>query len=126
MGVTEVVRGCDLLLSSPQQMYVARLLGFRHPHFFHLPLLCNEAGQRLSKRDKSLDMGCLRQHFTPEQLIGQLAYLAGLQIAPTPTTAERLIPSFSWNNIPTSDITVNASLLLRQAAEPSEEGLGEV
>lgn len=54
MGVTEVVRGRDLLLSSPQQIYLAGQLGFRSPRFIHHPLLCNEAGQRLSKRDRSL------------------------------------------------------------------------
>lgn len=55
MGINEVVRGRDLLLSSPQQIYLAQQLGFTPPRFTHLPLLCNTAGQRLSKRDKSLD-----------------------------------------------------------------------
>ena len=79
MGINEVVRGRDLLLSSPQQIYLAQQLGFTPPRFTHLPLLCNTAGQRLSKRDKSLDMGCLRQRFTPNQIIGLLAHAAGLQ-----------------------------------------------
>ena len=52
-GVTEVVRGRDLLLSTPQQMHVAQLLGFPTMRFTHHPLLCNGEGQRLSKRDKS-------------------------------------------------------------------------
>ena len=60
MGINEVVRGCDLLLSSPQQIYLAQQLGFAPPHFTHLPLLCNKQGQRLSKRDQSLDMAALR------------------------------------------------------------------
>ena len=60
MGINEVVRGRDLLLSSPQQIYLAQQLGFTPPHFTHLPLLCNTAGQRLSKRDQSLDMAALR------------------------------------------------------------------
>ena len=60
MGINEVVRGRDLLLSSPQQIYLAQQLGFTPPRFTHLPLLCNTAGQRLSKRDKSLDMGPTR------------------------------------------------------------------
>lgn len=42
MGINEVVRGCDLLLSSPQQIYLAQQLGFAPPHFTHLPLLCNK------------------------------------------------------------------------------------
>ncbi len=110
MGVTEVVRGRDLLLSSPQQMYVAELLGFSQPRFIHLPLLCNEAGQRLSKRDKSMDMGCLRQHFTAEQIIGQLACLAGLRSVPEPVTAQALIEHFSWEEVPCQDIVVKELL----------------
>lgn len=101
MGVTEVVRGCDLLLSSPQQMYVAQCLGFTPPQFIHLPLLCNEQGQRLSKRDGGLDMGALRQHHTAPEIIGLLGHLAGLQSSPAPITPEELLPTFSWNRIPT-------------------------
>ena len=104
MGITEVVRGRDLLLSSPQQMYVAQLLGFSTPRFIHLPLLCNEEGQRLSKRDKSLDMESLRQHCTAPELIGHLAFLAGLQPEPQPATPESLVGTFDWSKVPLSDI----------------------
>ncbi len=104
MGITEVVRGRDLLLSSPQQMYVAERLGFPSPRFIHLPLLCNADNQRLSKRDKSLDMGSLRQHYTAEEIIGSLACLAGFLSAPTPIHAKDLIPLFSWNEVPVHDI----------------------
>lgn len=78
MGITEVVRGNDLLLSTPQQIYLYRLFGFDVPKFFHHNLLRNESGQRLSKRDKAMDMGVLRQEQTPAQLIGHLAFLAGV------------------------------------------------
>lgn len=106
MGINEVVRGRDLLLSSPQQIYVAQLLGFTPPHFTHLPLLCNEAGQRLSKRDQSLDLGHLREHYTSDQLLGRLAFWAGLQPQPTPITAQHLIPLFSWDKVPCKDIII--------------------
>lgn len=108
MGVNEVVRGRDLLLSSPQQMYVADLLGFPSPRFIHLPLLCNTQGQRLSKRDQSLDLGALRQRYTSAQLIGLLAHLAGIQSAPTPITAKDLLPLFSWQKVPCQDIVVKS------------------
>ncbi len=107
MGIEEVVRGRDLLLSSPQQIYLARLLGFRPPRFAHLPLLLNTAGRRLSKRDQSLDMGCLRQRYTPRQLIGKLAHLAGLLPQPTPASATELLPTFAWSKVPLSDIVVD-------------------
>lgn len=105
MGITEVVRGRDLLLSSPQQIYVARLLDFTPPQFIHLPLLLNTAGQRLSKRDKSLDMGTLRQHHSAEDIIGQLACYAGLQPVPQPVTAAALLKDFSWEKVPRQDVT---------------------
>ena len=105
MGITEVVRGRDLLLSSPQQNYVATLLGFTPPQYYHLPLLCNKAGQRLSKRDKSLDMECLRSAHTAEEIIGLLAGTAGITNDCSPIKAKDLIPLFSWNKIPVEDIT---------------------
>lgn len=104
MGINEVVRGCDLLLSSPQQIYLAQQLGFATPHFTHLPLLCNKQGQRLSKRDQSLDMAALRTSNTPEEIIGMLAHAAGLQQSNEPITAQELVGEFSWDKIPTNNI----------------------
>lgn len=104
MGVTEVVRGRDLLFSSPQQVYVAGLLGFSSPQFIHLPLLCNAAGQRLSKRDASLDMGNLRQRFTAREVMGLLAYFAGQQETPEPVSASELAIGFTWDKVPRQDI----------------------
>lgn len=106
MGVSEVVRGRDLLLSSPQQIYLARQLGFTPPRFTHLPLLCNAAGQRLSKRDRSLDMASLRIRFSPQELTGLLAHVAGLIHEARPISACELIESFSWNKIGTEDIVL--------------------
>ena len=110
MGVTEVVRGRDLLLSSPQQTYVADLLGFPHPQFIHHPLLCNGEGQRLSKRDRSLDMAALRQHYNASQLIGWLAFLAGIAPTPDAVSAKALLPLFSWEKVPEQDITVGENI----------------
>lgn len=106
MGITEVVRGRDLLLSVPQQMYLYELLGYETPHFVHLPLLCNEAGQRLSKRDKSLDMGCLREHFSAQDVIGRLAYYAGQIDKIEPISVEELLSEFSWDKVPVDDILI--------------------
>ena len=107
MGVTEVVRGRDLLTSVPQQLYLYRLLGFTPPRFAHFPLLCNAAGQRLCKRDKALDMGELREHFSPEQLLGKVAHYAGLTPAERPLTPQELLPLFNWNKLPKQDIYVS-------------------
>ena len=106
MGVTEIVRGRDLLLSAAQQHYLRRILGFTQPVYCHHPLLVNTQGQRLCKRDQSLAVSVMRQHCTAEQIIGKLAYTIGLTPTPEPVTAERLIPIFSWTKIPQQDITV--------------------
>lgn len=103
MRITEVVRGRDLLLSVPQQFYLHRLLGFTPPSFCHLPLLCNEQGQRLCKRDKSLDLGELRKSHTAEDIIGLLAYLAGLIDHQEKISAQELVSEFSWAKVPTED-----------------------
>lgn len=78
MGITEVMRGDDLLLSAAQQIYLYRLLGYTPPEFAHVPLVCNDAGVRLSKRDHSLSMEYLRAHHTPEEVLGMAAYRAGI------------------------------------------------
>ena len=100
MGVTEVVRGRDLLLSVPQQLYLYDVLGFEAPKFWHLPLLCNEVGQRLSKRDKSLDMGVIREKYTAEEVIGWLACQAGITDKAEAVSLEELLPLFSWEKVP--------------------------
>ena len=104
MGVTEIVRGSDLLLSVPQQMYLYGLFGYETPSYCHLPLLCNAEGQRLSKRDKSLDMSVLRDNYRPEELTGLLAYYAGITDRPEGISARELIPLFSWRNVPVGNI----------------------
>ncbi len=107
MGITEVVRGRDLLLSAPQQIYLYRLLGFAAPTFCHLPLLCNLAGQRLCKRDKSLDLGEIRKAgHLPEAVIGKLAFYAGIIDHTEPVSAQELVSEFSWNKVPLEDILV--------------------
>lgn len=90
MGVTEVTRGNDLLLSAAQQIYLYRLLGFPVPEFAHIPLIVNEQGVRLSKRDASLSMASLRAGHTPEEIIGRIAYMTGLRQTSEPVSAAHL------------------------------------
>lgn len=91
MGVTEVMRGDDLLTSAAQQIYLYELLGYRPPEFAHIPLMLNEQGIRLSKRDTSLSMEALRASHTPQSLLGLLAHRAGLIPSPTPITLDNLL-----------------------------------
>ena len=98
-GVTEVVRGMDLLSSAPRQMYLQELLGFAHPVYGHVPMLLAPDGRRLSKRDKDLDLGALRQRMTPEALLGKLAHAAGLIPYAEPVSAKELAGEFSWQKL---------------------------
>lgn len=99
MGITEVVRGSDLLLSSAQQIYLYNLLGINPPEFAHVPILCNSSGIRLSKRDSSLSMEQLRKDFSPGRLLGLLASLAGLIPYAESVNPKDLIEIFHWDNI---------------------------
>lgn len=111
MGVTQVVRGQDLLSSTPRQIFLQRLLGLPTPDYYHVPLLVNTAGVRLSKREQSLDMGALRARFSPEALTGWLAFLAGQQPTAQPVRARELAARFDWQAVPRRDIVVPAPLL---------------
>ncbi len=95
-GVTEVVRGWDLLSSSPRQMYLQTLLGYAHPQYGHIPLLTAPDGRRLSKRDRDLDLGALRARMTAPELIGCLACAAGLLSRPEAIDPQELAGEFSW------------------------------
>lgn len=119
MGVTQVVRGRDLLESTPIQLYLYRLLGLPAPAFFHIPLLLAPDGRRLSKRDRDMDLGGLQgRGWQPQQVVGLLARLAGLTDRVEPVKAEELIPIFHWDKIPKENIVLQAGLYSRKAGEP--------
>lgn len=103
MGITRVVRGWDLLSSTPRQIWLLRKLGYEPPTYCHAPLLCSADGRRLSKRDRDLDMGILRQRSTPEELVGFLACTAGLIDRPEAVKPYDLIREFSWAKVGTQD-----------------------
>ena len=103
-GVTEVVRGMDLLSSAPRQMYLQELLGFTQPEYGHVPMLLAPDGRRLSKRDRDLDLGVLRSRMTPEELIGALAFAAGLIDQKEAISAEELAKEFTWEKLIKEDI----------------------
>ena len=107
-GVTEVVRGMDLLSSAPRQMYLQELFGFSHPTYAHVPLLMAPDGRRLSKRDKDLDLGVLRQQLKPEQLLGNLAFAAGLIPTPEAVSARELAAEFTWDKVKKENLCLPA------------------
>lgn len=110
MGVTEVVRGADLLDSTPRQLYLYRLLGLKPPSFLHFPLLLAPDGRRLSKRDADAGLDSLRDRATAAEILGKLAYLAGFNPSAEPKTAENLLADFSWDKVPKEDIRIPEGL----------------
>ena len=105
-GVTQIVRGRDLLSSTPRQIYLQELLGLPTPEYYHVPLLTAPDGRRLSKREHDLDMGALREKHMPEAILGGLAYLAGITKTPEPASARELARVFSWENVRKENITI--------------------
>ena len=110
-GVTEVVRGMDLLSSAPRQMYLQELFGFAHPEYGHVPMLLAPDGRRLSKRDRDVDLGQLRLRITPEALIGTLAYSSNLIDRNVPISARELAQEFMWEKLRKEDIYLDAAQL---------------
>ena len=110
MGVTEVVRGADLLDSTPRQQLLYRLLDLPEPRFIHFPLLLSSDGRRLSKRNADAGLDALRGRCTPEEVLGRLAYLAGFNPSAEPRSAEALLEEFSWDKVPREDIRIPEGL----------------
>ena len=109
-GVTEVVRGVDLLGSAPRQMYLQELFDFPHPTYGHVPLLVAPDGRRLSKRDMDLDLNTLRLHKKPEEIIGALAHSSGLIEKYEPISAKELSGEFSWKKLEKNNIQLQIPL----------------
>ena len=107
-GVTEVVRGMDLLSSAPRQMYLQELFGFPHPEYGHVPMLLAPDGRRLSKRDRDLDLGQLQKWVNAETVIGTLAFSAGLIDRQESISAKELATVFHWKKLKGDAIYLDA------------------
>jgi glutamyl-tRNA synthetase len=95
MGITEVVRGDDLLSSTPRQLALYRALDAEPPRFLHVPLLLTSEGKRLSKRHAAPSIAQYRAEGAhAEQLVGLLAESLGLAERADPVSAKQLIDSF--------------------------------
>ncbi len=100
MGITDVLRGSDLLSSTARQILVYSALGLQSPRWTHVPLLLHATGERLAKRDGALMIRSLRERgCPPERVVGWLAHSCGLLDAPRETTPAELVPSFDPERI---------------------------
>jgi glutamyl-tRNA synthetase len=95
-GVNRVLRGDDLVASTPRQIELWRALRLGPPpRYLHVPLVLDRAGRRLGKRHGSLSLrSVLDTGASPEQLVGWLAWSAGIVASPGPVRARDLIGSF--------------------------------
>lgn len=104
-GITEVIRGADLLSSTPRQIRLYRALGRPVPRFAHVGLVVDPAGQRLSKRHRATPIGAFRDAGRkPEELIGRLAHSLGLTPSPSPMRAADLVSRFDLTEIPSASL----------------------
>ena len=95
-GVNCVVRGRDLLDSSPQQRYLQELLGYEPCSYVHVPLIVGEPGRRLSKRDKDAGIVELLDRFgSPEGIIGHIAFIAGFLDCDEPLSCDELLDALT-------------------------------
>ena len=114
-GVTQVVRGRDLLSSTPAQLMLYDALGLAPPRFYHLPMLMSPSGRRLSKRDRDMAMDEVRSRWTPERTIGLLAWAGGLIDRWEPLSPAELRDVFSWDRMRRSDITLDMEHLIDES-----------
>jgi glutamyl-tRNA synthetase len=100
-GVTEVVRGDDLVSSTPRQLLLYEALGLRPPRFVHLPLVVGPDGRRLAKRHGDTRLAALREAgVRAEMLVGLLAWSCGWIDAIRPITPPQLLPLFQLETVP--------------------------
>lgn len=107
MGITHVLRGWDLLDSTPRQLLLAEALGYPAPRYAHAPLMLGPDGKRLAKRHGDIALSVLRASgVRPESLLGLLAWLYRLIDRPEPVKAAELIPLFREERIPHGSVTL--------------------
>lgn len=102
MGVTQVIRGDDLVPSTPRQILLYRALGWPEPAFGHVPLACSVDGRRLAKRDASIKLAALRDEgLDPRRLVGVLAQSCGLTDRPIASVPRDWVGKLDLAALPT-------------------------
>ncbi len=111
-GVTDVIRGDDLVPSTPRQLLLYRALGLPAPRFAHVPLVVGPDGRRLAKRHGDTRLSMLRKAgVKPESLLGLLAYSCGWRERIEPIIARELLPLFDMARIPREPFMLTAETL---------------
>ena len=111
-GITEVIRGDDLVPSTPRQLLIYEALDLTPPRFAHVPLVVGENGQRLAKRHGDTRISSLRDFgVKAEQLLGLLAWSCGWLPKPQPIALKELLPLFNWESIPKEPFVLKLEML---------------
>ena len=110
-GVTEVLRGADLLPSAARQWHVQRALDLPHPAWFHVPLVTDATGRRLAKREKDLSLAELRQAGTdPRAIVAWAARSSGFEVDAR-VTAREVTPLFRLLAVPRDSVPLEPELV---------------
>lgn len=110
-GITHVVRGDDLLASTPRQLELYRALGATAPRFTHVPLILGPDGRRLAKRGGALTAEALRAlGVAPQAVVGALAGWSGLGDG-RPTRPQELVARFDWARVTSQPTRVTPELI---------------
>jgi glutamyl-tRNA synthetase len=112
MGITEVVRGDDLIPSTPRQLALFQALALTPPAFVHVPLVVGPDGRRLAKRHGDTRLAALRAAgVRPEALIGLLAWSCGWLVRPEPISLPQLLPLYRLEAIPREPFVLTSAQL---------------
>jgi glutamyl-tRNA synthetase len=113
MRITRVVRGDDLLRSTPRQLALYRALGAPPPAFVHVPLVLSPGGERLAKRTRPPSVASLRERgVAAEAIVGALAASAGLAPAGSMVMPADLVATFDWARVPSTAVTLDEGVLV--------------
>jgi glutamyl-tRNA synthetase len=110
-GISEIVRGADLLESCARQWLLQEALGYSHPRWWHVPLVTDEFGRRLAKRSNDLSLALLRAAGTdPRQVVSWAARSAGID-APPRVHAQEIVPGFDMACLPRTEVRLTRAAM---------------
>jgi glutamyl-tRNA synthetase len=111
-GVTEVLRGDDLMPSTPRQLLLFQAIGQPPPNFIHVPLVVGPDGRRLAKRHGDTRLAALRAAgVSASAVLGLLAWSCGYLPQPEPITASQLLALFRLDTLPPQPFVLQPSYL---------------
>lgn len=111
-GITHVLRGDDLLSSTPRQLQLYAALSLPAPSFLHVPLVLGEDGKRLAKREGAFALAELRERgLPPERVLGLLAAWSGLGEG-DPVTLAELVSRFRLEALPRTPVVAREAVLI--------------